>query len=1311
MRRFSKFIIAGIASFAAALISAGARIDGSEWQSPEKLSLNRETVAATSLSFPDVESARRVDIRTSPFYRSLAGDWRFFWSRNPDERPRDFFRPDYDDAKWNILPVPSNWQLHGFGIPIYTNVVYPFKNDPPRVTGEPPENFTTYETRNEVGSYRKFFDLPAEWKDREIFVTFDGVDSFFYLWVNGEYVGFSKDSRTPAQFNISRFLKPAGNVVAVEVYRFCDGSYLEDQDMFRLSGIFRDVYLSAEPPARLVDFSVDAGLDAGNATGILKIAATDVGQKSPAKKLIATLFNADADANAEKILSVVIEKQLRADGTGVFFAEAENLGIKKWSAEEPALYTLALELKDAAGKTLDVRSCEVGFRKIEIRDGRLIVNGQPVKLRGVNRRETDPAAGHVVSRENAERDIVLMKRHNITAVRTAHYPNDPWFYTLCDRYGIYVIDEANVESHGSGYGKESLSHKKEWGPAHVRRNTDMVRRDRNHPSVIMWSLGNDSAAGRNFAAAAEAVRSLDPARPIHCEGNNRFSDVGSILPPSGRWAGRQADLRNAKQKPFLLCEYAHLSGSAVGSLVDYWREVEGNESLAGGCIADWADGGLYARRSRGKFVVQNAGGVGPVVVASGGDFGDFPNDGTSVNRGLVFADRAPKPALTEVKKVFETVSAAYDARAGMLVIKNNNYFKTLDDVVAHWEITETGIVIASGELKNLNVKPRDERRVAFDEIKKLLPNRKPGASYALLVSFRLAQDAPWAKAGHEIARTQIGIPPVLPVPALLPNSPGPSASVCKEDSDTYFVSGKNFSVVFSKKTGTLSSLVYDGKEVLSDNAGPSLNVYRAPVDNDNWALGQWFGCGLHDLRHTVKACYADISDPRAVRITMRVRTQGKNVSRLRNSGASRRFVVTGRELAANDLYFETTTTWHVFADGTIYSSNAIVADGPGIVIPKIGFLTHLNPALKNVKWFGHGPGENYPDCMTGSRLGLFSAAAQDMFTTYARPQETGNRGGTRWVALTDASGGGVLFRAHTVMSFSVLPWTPQELTFASHPIDLPPADKRIVLSLDADVLGLGNASFERASSDPNIVRAGNYSFGYMIRPVKFTDDPALVAYARPLPPVLSPVTITRDAKNFVSLSTKTDNAVIRFRLDGGETQIYEKPFVFDKSGTVDAWAEKKDFIAGGIATERFDRRLDRSKWKISADSVQPNEGEARYLIDQNPGTYWHTQYGLFLAKYPHWILLDLGADEKVSGLTYLARQDYWNGRIAEYSVEVSNDGKLWREAAKGRFENISSLQAVRFAKTENVRYIRLKAFSEQKGQDFASAAEIDVLAE
>jgi len=562
-----------------------------DWEDEQVIGRNKELGRATSLPYPDRDSAVVATREATPFYLSLNGKWRFHWSPDPASRPVDFFKPAYDVTKWDEIPVPSNWQLHGYGTPLYSNIPYPFKKDPPRVMGEPPEDFTNFAERNPVGSYKTTFQVPPEWKGRQVFLQFDGVDSAFYLWINGRQVGYSQGSRTPAIFNITEYLENGSNSLAAEVYRYCDGSYLEDQDFWRLSGIFRDVYLWSTEDLHVRDFFVHTDLDDEyqDATLSIDVEVSNFADTSQAFTVDAELI----DGNGETVLKAISTSgAAETHGTTELNLSKSVREPAKWSAEQPSLYRLLLTLKDASGRVVEVTTCNVGFREVEIREGLLLVNGKRIYLKGVNRHEHDPIVGHAVTVDSMIQDIKLMKQFNINAVRTSHYPDDPRWYGLCDRYGLYMIDEANIESHGMGYGSESLAKDPAWKTAHVDRVQRMVERGKNHPSVIIWSMGNEAGNGVNFHEAYDWIKERDPSRPVHYEraGSDRNTDIRC---PMYARINQIVDYASGNpDRPMILCEYAHAMGNSVGNLQDYWTAMETYDHLQGGFIWDWVDQGL-----------------------------------------------------------------------------------------------------------------------------------------------------------------------------------------------------------------------------------------------------------------------------------------------------------------------------------------------------------------------------------------------------------------------------------------------------------------------------------------------------------------------------------------------------------------------------------------------------------------------------------------------------------------------------------------------------------------------------------------------
>lgn len=1036
---------------------------GHEWESEQRLGLNKEKPHATFSSFADVESAKKILPELSQYRVSLDGAWKFHWVKRPEERPVDFFKPDFDVSGWKEIAVPSSWQMQGYDVPVYSNQAYLFRRDWPRVMGEPPRRFTTFVNRNPVGSYRRDFAIPASWAGREVFINFDGVDSFFYLWINGRYVGFSKDSRDPAEFNITRFLKPGKNVAAAEVYRFSDGSYLECQDMWRLSGIFRSVAIHSKDTTHVRDLFVTTTPEASEEGGQWKLSvAVDIAASDGKPVRMDAMLYDEAGKEVSPL-------------SGDHYSNPAL-----WSAETPNLYTLVVKLTDASGKIRDIVSTHVGFREVKIVDGVFLVNGKAVKFKGVNRHENFPRTGHALTHADMELDMKRLKQANVNHVRTSHYPNDPYWYYLCDKYGIYLMDEANIESHGYYYGKESLSHPKEWEAAHVDRIMAMVERDKNHPSVTIWSLGNEAGPGENFVAGNAAIKARDLSRPTHYERNNDIVDMDSNQYPSVAWTRSKAAQKDHR-KPFYISEYAHIMNNGMGNLADYWDAIEKSDNIFGGSIWEWSDQGL-----------EKTAGDGRTFIAYGGDFGDFPNDGQFIVKGVVYANRDPKPDFWEVKKVYQDISVtANDAGSGEIEIFNKYFFKDLSGYDLAWELTGDGAVIGSGKLPAPAVAPRAKRKVKLP-LPKL--TARPGVDYRLRVGFRTTTDTILGPAGSEIAAEQLAVknPAGDAKPALAAAGDKPQVS---DNGELITVSGKDFRAVFDKKTGELTALEYAGKPVFKPGKGPALNVYRAPVNNDRWAMNNWFGLGLRHLKARAAAFTVETTGGNTVRITTNSDYSGAQAERVSDYASNQpKISATGEALPPDAPVFHVASTWTVYPDGSVARQSTISATGRDIPLAKIGFTMELPAAYSKAEYYGRGPEENYPDRKTGSFLGRYARAVKDFFEPYAKPQDMANREDVSWVALRDESGSGVLFAGLGTMSATVLPYTADELAAAAHPTDLPANPGRTRLDLDAAVLGLGGASCGPIPIERDIVKAGAaHHFGFVIRPLGAKADAAELA--------------------------------------------------------------------------------------------------------------------------------------------------------------------------------------------------------------------------
>lgn len=1299
---------------------------GKEWQSPEQLSYNKLQPRANFASFATVEEARKFLPENSSYRMSLDGEWKFHFSKNPDERPVDFYKTSYSTQNWDNIKVPSSWNLQGlqkdgslkYGVPIYVNQWVIFKYniavDDWRlgVMREPPKNYTTYKYRNEVGSYKRTFTIPNQWDGREVFVSFDGVDSFFYLWINGQYVGFSKNSRDAARFDISPYVHAGKNDIAVEVYRSSDGSFLEAQDMFRLPGIFRSVAVYATPKVHIQNLVVKPTFK--NGKGVLNIVTTVENLNKKAAKnynISYQLYENKLFGDENKLVSTMLSNQPMNLKNGTSMSVNDDFqfnNIKPWTPEEPNVYVLVALLKDKKNKVAEVVSVQTGFRTVEIKDtpasadefnmaGRYFyINDQPLKLKGVNRHDTSPTTGHAISREQMFQEIMMMKRANINHVRTSHYPNDPYFYFLCNKYGIVLEGEANIESHEYFYGKESLSHPKEWRKAHVARVMEMVQSFINEPSIAIWSLGNEAGPGKNFVAAYQALKAFDTTRPVQYERNNDIVDMGSNQYPSIDWVRTAVKGKMNIKYPFHISEYAHSMGNAVGNLQDYWDAIESSNYFMGGAIWDWIDQSMYNYTKDGQR-----------YLAYGGDFGDTPNDGQFVMNGIIFGDMKPKPQYFEVKKVYQNVGISWaNQQDGTLDIFNKNYYTDdLTDYEVHWSLSADGIRVKKGVLPLGSVLPRQHKTVRIDGLCDALDSDK---DYRLDVSFKLKADKPWAKAGYVQADQQLELHKAITRPSLastMDKSLQPLKVMQQESKIT--VTGNGNTIVFDKSTGSLHSLVYGGKTIIAAGNGPKLDAFRAWVNNDNWAYQAWYENGLHNLQHKALDCKWVSNRDGSVSLSFKVESQGLSTAKLEGADKNwKKLVETGKR---PDFKFTTNVIYTVYPDGSVESQSSITSNKTQLILPRLGYVMKLPADMSMMVYNGRGPIGNYPDRKTAQHIGIYEQQdVADEFVNFPKPQDMANHNDSRWVALQGEDGRSVIFAttATNNMSFSALPYSAQQLAMANHPHELPQSDG-IYLHLDLAITGLGgNSCGQGAPLVKDRVKAVPHTFGYVIRPVSDMRSTTLNAAGMVSSSSEVPLSITRDNTGQVTIKGQQGHTVY-YQLNGkNKTTKYDGPFNLRNGGKVNAWQKESNFKY----EESFDK-IETIPVTVSfASSVESGEGDAEHLIDGNPNTYWHTMYSVTVANYPHWFELDGGSVKTMTGFTYLPRQDSWNGLVKDYRVEVSQDGKTWTQiGSDGTFPKTKALQRVMFNKPVKARYLRFTALHSHDGQDFATCAEFTIL--
>lgn len=1305
---------------------------GNEWESPENLALNKEQPHAWFFSFKDQESARKVLPENSAYWQSLNGDWKFNWVRTPEERPKDFFQTNFDVSGWDNIPVPSSWNIVGlqkdgtqkYGTPIYVNQPVIFQHkvavDDWRggVMRTPPENWTTFKDRNEVGSYRREFTIPTDWEGKEIFINFDGVDSFFYLWINGRYVGFSKNSRNTASFNITPYLVKGTNIVAAEVYRSSDGSFLEAQDMFRLPGIYRSVSLTAVPQLHVRDLVTTPDLDATYTNGSLNIRADIRNLSKKAAKdysIVYSLYanklysddNTKVDNATTSALVALVAAGQEVGTEAVLTVENPN----KWSAEQPYRYTLVGELKDKKGRTVETVSTTVGFRKVEIKDtpasedefglaGRYYyVNGKTVKLKGVNRHESNPGVGHAVTRKMMEDEVMLMKRANINHVRNSHYPDDPYWYYLCNKYGLYLEDEANIESHEYYYGVASLSHPKEWRDAHVARVMEMVHANINNPSIVIWSLGNEAGPGQNFVEAYNALKKADLSRPVQYERNNKIVDMGSNQYPSISWVRGAVKGDYDIKYPFHISEYAHSMGNACGNLIDYWDAMESTNFFCGGAIWDWVDQSLYNYTPDGKR-----------YLAYGGDFGDTPNDGQFVMNGIVFGDLEPKPQYYEVKKVYQHIGVTeVDAQKGIFELFNKYYFNDLSGYDVKWSLYENGKEVESGSLNPGTVSPRKRTQIAIPYTYSKL---KAENEYFVKVQFLLNEDKPWAAKGYVMAEEQLPIKASAGKPAIneVANASAGELAIEKQ-SDPRFstIKGDNFIATFDNETGTIYNLNYGGETIIADGNGPKLDAFRAFTNNDNWFYGSWFESGLHNLKHKATASKVIKRKDGSIVFFYTVESQAPNAAKIlggTSSGKNSVEELTDKVFGEDDFKFTTDQAWTIYRDGSIELQASITSNNPSLVLPRLGYRMIVPQRYENYTYYGRGPIENYADRKVGQFIEQYKSTVADQFVNFPKPQDMGNHEDVRWCALTDKAGKGALFVATDRLSTSALQYSALDMTLAGHPYQLPKAGDTY-LHLDLAVTGLGgNSCGQGGPLIHDRVFAGQNNIGFIIRPA--TQDLSAAAQVSPAGDI--PFAITRSRVGMVELSSIDKEAVFYYTI-GKEKKAkeYTGAIPMREGGTITAWLKNNPEIK---STKTFNKLESIQTEVIYASSEEVGEGDAKNLVDGDPNTIWHSMYSVTVAKYPHWVDLDAGEEKAFKGFIYMPRTDSNNGNIKEYSIQVSPDGKNWGEpVCKGQFANNKDEKKVLFDKPVKGRYIRFTALSSQNGQDFATGAELTILSE
>ena len=1267
-----------IAAALACLTTAHAQttMTGKEWDDPQKTSINRETAHTVAIPVETDAEVAENDMTKSPYYQSLNGTWKFKWVGMPTSIKADWCAKDFTpDGTWVDIDVPSSWQVWGvnhkksWDKPLYCNVQYPFSFNESTfsVMADRPSWFTNYKTnKNPVGTYRRTFTIPENWKGRDVYVRFNSVGHGYYLWINGQRIGYSEDSYLPSEFKITDYLVEGENTIALQVYRFTSGSFLECQDYWRLTGIHRSCFLWSAPKSQIRDYFFTTDLDTSfkNAKANVKVTleGTDAVSDGTVEARIVSNGSVIATASKAAAASLSLDMDVTAP--------------KLWSAETPNLYDLVLTLKDSKGDIIDRRGSKVGFREVSIgSNGALLINGQRMVFHGVNRHDFSPINGRAITPEEIEQDILCMKRLNINAIRTSHYPNDPVFYDLCDKYGMYVLAEANVECHAN----QKLSSEAKFKNAMVERSQNHVRWMRNHVCIFMWSFGNESGGGNNFAAVQTAIKALDKTRLTHYEGGSQYADVTSSM--YWDYGGIEGKGKNQHDRPHIQCENSHSMGNSMGNVREMFDLYDNPNyaCLTGEFIWDFKDQGLLTKSSSGKE-----------YWAYGGDFGDVPNDGNFCINGLVHPDWTWTAKCYNTKKIYQPLEfAAVSGKTNVFRMKNKLAFLSSSTYDVSYSIMdEEGNILGNGTISN-DVAAGKTKDITID----LSAVNSLSADKEAFIYFAAKQKGAtaWAEAGYVVAEEKLPVKTATkPMKSL--NFAGAEELTIEETSTTVNVSGANFKATFNKSKGTLSGYTYDNVAMVSQPL--YLNAFRLPTDNDGSKKESWDNMGLPRLYSTAKGKSTTVTkaeDGKTVTVSMKS-TYG-----------------TGSNL------FNVSLDFIVCADGTVMVNSFIRPNNTGAILPKLGFRLEMPEGMEQLSWFGRGPWDNYRDRKEACLPAIYNSTVTDQYEEYILPQEHGTKQEVRWMSVTNDNGQGLLFAAPDQMAASAVHFKPESNytnkdTRKKHTYEFVSC-KTSVVNLDAATRGLGNNSCGPDVMDKYELKAANTAFRFFIIPLKAGVKAAEAA--RIDMPVCQPVSVVRNTSGKLTMSTQTKNATIMYSINGGEYQKYTAAVTCNDACTVTAYCTADGMMESPKMSYDFDLYINKGSWKVvSADSYQGGN-EAKLAIDGKNDTFWHTAWGANEPKHPHQIIIDMAKTYMVTAITYLARQDgNANGMVKAYEIYLSTDGKTWGTAAvTGEFQKTTAQQVAKLSKATAARYIKFVAKSEVNGNAWTSAAEIGIQAE
>ncbi|GBU08742.1 evolved beta-D-galactosidase alpha subunit [Bacteroidales bacterium] len=1010
-----------------------------DWENPEIFAVNKEAPRTTAMPYPSESLAIADDCNKSPHYMLLSGKWKFNWVAKTEHKPSEFYKESYDASAWKEINVPGNWELNGYGTPIYVNIGYGFPKNPPFIDN----------SDNPVGSYRRDFELPADWDGRKVFLHFEAGTSAMYVWVNGQKVGYSQVTKSPAEFDISPYLKKGKNMIACEVYRWSDGSYLEDQDMWRLSGFDRDIYLYSTAQTRIQDFFVKTDFDMGlvNASMNLDVVLKNYLTDKQNQRLEVSLLREDG----KKIYTESQKVEIPANGISEIAFSKKIAAPKKWTAETPNLYTLLISLKNEKGQIIESTSHKVGFRKIEIKDGQVLINGKKVLFKGVNMHETHPINGHVTDKEMMIKDLTMMKQLNINAVRTSHYPQSPLWYKLCDQYGMYLVDEANVESHGLGYGSDNVSNFPQWQEAHLDRMYRMLERDKNHASVIFWSLGNEASNGKAFTAMYDWAKKRDNTRPVQYEQAHRERNTDIICPMYPSYESMIEDAKIDLGRPYIMCEYAHAMGNSMGNLQEYWDIMRSSKNMQGGFIWDWVDQSFQTKDEQGRR-----------YWAYGGDLGGYDryNDANFCINGVMAPDRTPNPHAHEVKKVYQDILfEAKDLNKGIIRVINDYRFTSLGNNFKYkWSLLENGKSIGSGYF-DIVLAPNSHKDVKLNLPKR---NAAKGYEYFLQIEVFTQKASPLIPAGTELAREEFAFPTN---DYFVETSKQGNLILTSDKSDKKMkISSGDIAYEFtlSGENIGLTSFKNNKKEVFGQL--PTPNFWRAPTDND-------FG---EEAQKTLNIWRAAGENTKTTFLS--IEKKEGSISMLFQE-----------EILGINAKIIISYTVNSDASLTVACEYKTEAELPEI--PRFGMIMTMPEAYEHFEWYGRGPWENYIDRKTSSMMGIYKSTVAEQHFHYIRPQENGNKTDVRWLTLSNDKGEGIKIEGLQALSVSALNNMPEDFDPGmtkkqQHSSDII-ARKEVVLCVDLFQRGLaGLNSWGATPLDDYRFNDKNYKYGYTISILK-----------------------------------------------------------------------------------------------------------------------------------------------------------------------------------------------------------------------------------